>query len=209
MDDRLGWISPEILIEDTLRAGYQALYALLNDDAQIDAILRRAFWNAEPQRRLAYRNRLRDSRRIEILENYPHMEQRFPCHAIVIAHGESREYIGNLGEEIEFPDGEIGSVATEQWTGTIGVLTYAEKTDELRLYHQLAKLFMAAARLELADIFAHGMTLREKDLGADSQRPHFVYHRVLEITGGYDQLNAAPPTPAQIDSVLTEVAGNA
>jgi hypothetical protein len=205
MAERLGWVSPEILIEDTLSAGYTALYAILGDDAQIDAYLERAFWNAEPQRRLAYRRRLRDSRKVPILENYPRAEQIFPCHAIVIAHGESHEYLGNLGYEVEFDDGTIGSVATEQWTGTIGVLTYAENTDELRLYHQLAKLILAGARLALSDTFEHGMTMREKDLGADNQRPHFVYHRVLEITGVYDQFNAAPPVPVQVDAIATEL----
>lgn len=201
----MGWISPEILIEDTLQAGYAALYGSLGDDAATDAFLERAFWNAEPQRRDAYRRRLRASRRIPILENYPREEQVFPCHAIVIAEGSSEEYLGNLGQEVEFADGAIGSISIERWTGTIGILTYAQNTDELRLYHQVAKLFLAAARLDLSDTFAHGMKLRERDLGFDRQRPNFVYHRVLEVSAGYDQLNAAPHTLVPIDGISLEL----
>lgn len=203
--ERLGWISPEIAIEDTLQAGYAALYAILGDNTAIDAHLKRVFWNATPQRRAAYRTRLRDDRRIHIVENFPREQQAFPCHAIVIAHGESTEYLGNAGPEIEFPDGEIAAVSVERWTGTIGVLTYAENTDQLRLYHQLAKVMLAAARLELSDLFDHSLTLREKDLGRDQQRPNFPYHRVLEVTATYDQYNAAPPVGVDIDAIITEL----
>jgi len=204
MAERFGWISAEIVIEDTLRAGYDALYAILSDDAQIDAHLERAFWNAEPERRLAYRTLLRKSRKIPIIENFPRMEQVFPCHAIVIGSGEGSEYLGNLGCEVEFPDGTVGAIATEQWHNTIAVFTYAENTDEIRLYHQLAKVMLAAARLDLSDTFEHGHKMRERDLGADPQRPNFVYHRVLEQIVAYDQINAAPPVPVVIDTIGQE-----
>ncbi len=203
MTQRFGWISPKILIEDTLQAGYDGLYAILGDDAQIDAYLQRAFWNATPERRLSYRTKLRAARKIPILENYPRETQEFPCHVIIIGGGRSKQFLGNAGCEVTFPNGEVGAIAAEVWTNTIGILTYAENTDEIELYHQLAKLILAAARLELSDEFPYQHDMTEKDLGADpGMRPRFVYHRVLEQVVEYEQLNAAPPVPVQVDSIL-------
>lgn len=206
MTQRFGWISPKILIEDTLQAGYAGLRAILDDDAQIDAYLQRAFWNATPERRLSYRTKLRESRKIPILENYPRENQVFPCHAIIIGGGRSKSVLGNAGCEVTFPDGEVGAIPMEVWTNTIGVLTYAENTDELELYHQLAKLILAAARLELSEYFSYEHDMEEKDLGFDrNMQPRFVYHRVLEQIVEYEQFNAAAPVPVQVDSIASEL----
>lgn len=205
MTERLGWVSPEIAIEDALQAGYAAMYAILDDDALIDALLKRAFWNASDARRTAYRSLLRQSRKIPIVENYPTEQATFPCHAILMRSGKSTEYVGDLGEEVEFEDGTIGSPSIERWDVAVGAMTFAEKADELRLYHTLAKFFLAARRLELSDTFEHGLELEENELGFAQQfLARHVYHRVVEVRGQVDQINAADIVPVDVDDVLLD-----
>lgn len=193
MPERLGWISSELLIEDTLNAGYAALDAILPDDAAADAYLTRVFWNAGPDRRAAYRNWLRDTELSKlVIENYPRLEQRTPCQAILMLPGESHEFVGNTGPEVVLESGATGAISAEAWRESIGIMTFAEHPEQLLVLHQLAKFFLAARRLELSTQFELGMSMSQRDLNiAQAMLPRFVYHRVLQVSVEFLQLNAA------------------
>jgi hypothetical protein len=204
MPERLGWISSELLIEDTLTAGYAALDAILPDDAAADAFLTRVFWNAGAERRSQYRTWLRRTELSQlVIENYPRLEQRTPCQAILMLPGESHEFVGNTGPEVLLESGATLAIAAEAWRESIGVMTFAEHPEQLLVLHQLAKFFLAARRLELSAQFELGFSMAQRDLNiAQAMLPRFVYHRVLQVNVEFLQLNAADVEAVDIADVV-------
>jgi hypothetical protein len=202
MTQRLGWIVPEIEIENLLAAGYAELDGILADDATADPFLERVFWNVPAARRARFKTWLRDHV-VKIVENYPRSEQELPCHAIVLSPGESHEFVGHVGNTLEATvDSPGGPVTAEQWSPTIGILTRGKNPEELLVLHQLAKFFIARQRYSLAETFEINLSMSERDLGYVREfAPHFVYDRLLQVHVSFLQMNAADIPTTEITDV--------
>lgn len=195
-----GWILPEIVIEDVLRSGFADIRARIIANS-IDEYLARAFYSPTPatDARMAeiraqvkaWLPTIKSERPGFFIAGYPNDQQFLPCIAITLLAESEGAYVGDQAADVEFPDESFGTETVQPWTSPIGVSCFDENGDALRFLYHLAKFILAGQRRTLTKIFDLDFKMSGQDLGLVQWSGRNIRHRLLRVTGEYEQYNAA------------------
>lgn len=200
--DAEGWLLPDVSIVEALESGLAALQAEIEGGAG-DSLFRRIFSNVRDDRREAILSWFSRTT-LHIVQNYPRVEQEFPCYVVSLEGEDEEQYVGAINGRAILDDGVRGTLRAERWISFVNVTAYAEHPEIVVWMHHLAKWLIASSRCALSEMYTHVVGMAGRDfepvhVGGETGR--LVFRRGLQIRLEYDVYDA------HRDSVFGEDAG--